>query len=312
MLGMERRGLLFGAILVACLLVGCGGGGSLNGGGGNTQHIYIDDSTNARIARFDDMTGSNWTTVSDTGGHPIQPFGSGGLDMAKDSLGNLYVLDSDNNHIYRSSTFFSDGTVLSYGTSGSGVGQFDSPAKIAIDAQDRIYILDNDNNRIVRIDDLSGTNWVSFGSAGSGVNQFNGAYGLALDSQGRIYIADTFNNRIVRIDDMTGAGWTTLDISFPKSIVDILITPNNKMLMANRNGSVILTDLMSGSNWTEFPADTAQAVAMDAQGRIYVANQNDSILRRYNDMFDPNPVTFGTAGSGDHQFDGPTNIFITP
>src|SRR5258708_6652890 len=72
-----------------------------------------------------------------------------------------------------------------------------------------IYIADGSNGRIIRIDNMTGANWVAFGSVGSGVDKFDDPTDIAIDSIGRIYIVDYFNNRIVRIDDMAGTGWTT-------------------------------------------------------------------------------------------------------
>jgi len=105
----------------------------------------------------------------------------------------------------------------SFGATGSGQNQFDTPGWIALDASGRIYVSDSNNCRIVRIDDMTGAGWVALGTPGSGVNQFNCTSaqmgGIFVDTAGRIFVVDAHNHRIVRMDDMTGAGWTTFGTS---------------------------------------------------------------------------------------------------
>src|SRR5207253_8106308 len=97
--------------------------------------------------------------------------------------------------------------IVFFGSQGTGVGQFNRPEGIALDANGRIYITDNESNRIVRIDDMTGAGWVTFGSLGSGVGQFHQPHDIAIGPTGKIYIMDTTNGRLVRMNDMTGAGW---------------------------------------------------------------------------------------------------------
>jgi streptogramin lyase len=106
---------------------------------------------------------------------------------------------------------------VSYGSLGSGVGQFNKvpdvfkgPQSIFVDQAGKIYIADAGNARIVRIDDLTGKNWMTFGANGDGRGQQKGSVGIFIDSKGRIHLTDPLNNRVIRIDDMSGAGWTTL------------------------------------------------------------------------------------------------------
>ncbi|MCL5055170.1 MAG: hypothetical protein M1169_04405, partial [Firmicutes bacterium] len=67
-----------------------------------------------------------------------------------------------------------------YGHPGGGIGEFNDPRGIALDAKGRIYIADFGNNRIVRIDNMNGRNWVSFGTHGSGIGEFAGPISIAI------------------------------------------------------------------------------------------------------------------------------------
>lgn len=303
----------------ACLALiwGCGGRGGSSSQPPSMSHIYIGDAANGRIVRFNDMTGAGWSekTGAEGGGTPFALNNT--MDVAFDSQGRMYVCDNDNNRVVRFDSFGSVAQI-SFGTSGNGVNQFDSPRRIAIDPQDRIYICDRKNNRVVRIDDMTGTGWTTFGTFGSGQNQLSDPFGIAFDGQGRIYFCDSGNARIVRVDDMTGAGWTVFGttgngVGQLSNPAYIRIVSGNKMLIADKgNNRVVMTDLMASTGWQEFHESEVIAVHMDSTGKIYVVNQNDYVLRRYNDMADTSPVEFGSVGSGTNQFDSPTSVIIGP
>ena len=61
----------------------------------------------------------------------------------------MYVVDSGNNRIQK---FTKDGRFLStWGTTGSGAGEFDMPWGIALDRQGNVYIADWRNDRIQKL-----------------------------------------------------------------------------------------------------------------------------------------------------------------
>jgi hypothetical protein len=106
----------------------------------------------------------------------------------------------------------------SFGTVGSGVGQFASFGWVAVDASNRIYVADAGNRRIVRMDDMNGTNWTALTQSPpvNGVSSsFSSPVAVAVDLAGRIYVADNqyYAPAVVRVDDMTGANWTSLYVS---------------------------------------------------------------------------------------------------
>ena len=162
-----------------------------------------------------------------------------------------------------------------YGTYGSGVGQFTLPRSISVDPTGHIWVLDGGNG-LVRMDDMNGTNWTVVGSAGSGVGQFGAvAAAPAFDSLGRIYVADAVNRWIVRFDDLNFTNWTTLSQSQPVGpyiysfgqLYGVAVDPAGKIYVAN-NTTIVGVDDMTGANWTSigigtFPPNT---IAVDASG----------------------------------------------
>ena len=135
-----------------------------------------------------------------------------GTSFYNSSYSPFYYSDSE--QILRSDDLTGTNQI-SFGSQGSGVGQFYGAYGIALDSAGRIYVADTYNCRVVRIDDMNGTNWTTFGDGicASGQGEFNDPFGIAVDSAGKIYVMDTGNSRLVRIDDMTGTNWTTLAVS---------------------------------------------------------------------------------------------------
>ena len=149
------------------------------------------------------------------------------------SKGNIVVAERGGHCI---SIFNSKGEkIKSFGSQGSGNGQFNSPEGVSVDDGDNILVSDYGNNRIqkvtscgkfiaaVRINHPVGiaihpqskniyvtsysdhciqilnpdlTFSSSFGSRGSGDGQFNAPYGVAFDSTGNVYVVNRDNGRI--------------------------------------------------------------------------------------------------------------------
>src|SRR5256886_13210323 len=148
----------------------------------------------------------------------------------------------------------------SLGTYGSDVGQFNNPSGISIDPAGKIYVMDTGNNQLVRMDDMNGTNWTTLSGIGSGDGQFAQYVApVAFDASGRIYIAATGNRRIVRMDDTSGTNWTTLTqspvigmyiFSFG-SPIGVAVDAAGRIYVADAyQPKVIRVDDMTGSNWT--------------------------------------------------------------
>lgn len=224
----------------------------------------------------------------------------------------IFVADESNNRIVQISNM--DGTGWrSLGASGNGVGQFNSPQRVAVDSLGRIYIADTGNNRIVRVNDISGAGWVAFGSSGAGVGQLAYPNTIAVDAQFRIYVLDYNNNRVIRINDMTGAGWVALGagdcggVCF--GVPNTLTLDLQGRIYIGEGSQVIRLDGMSGSGRTVLETYdgmnpdslvTPAGLAIDWLGRLYLAGETK--LVRFDDMTGAGRVTFLADGSGQGGF----------
>ncbi|HEY83262.1 MAG TPA: 6-bladed beta-propeller [Dehalococcoidia bacterium] len=113
-------------------------------------------------------------------------------DVAVDSLGRIYVSDSNN---YRVQIFDAQGQLLAeLGSGAKEVVGF--PRGIAIEG-DYLYVIDTFSH-LIRVYDLEqgGRQLFTFGQRGVGNGEFNFPNDLAIDAAGRLYIADRENNRI--------------------------------------------------------------------------------------------------------------------
>ena len=106
----------------------------------------------------------------------------------------ILVADSGNQRIQ---VFDMLGHVLStYGSPGSGTGQFSSPQGLAVDRIGRVIVVDQGNNRLV----VLGFDGSEFSHLDSFTAGLNAPTGVAMDAWGHIVVADTGNNRVVVLD----------------------------------------------------------------------------------------------------------------
>ena len=114
--------------------------------------------------------------------------------------GNLWIADGYNDRIQE---FSASGKYLSqFGSEGTGNGQFQYPAGIAIATSGNLWVSDMLNYRIQEFS-ASGTYLSKFGSQGTGNGQFEsgdggneGLYGVTIDANGNLWVPDQNNYRI--------------------------------------------------------------------------------------------------------------------
>jgi DNA-binding beta-propeller fold protein YncE len=202
--------------------------------------------------------------------------------IATDTKGHVIVSSFLQNTVQE---FMSTGTpVFSWGSSGTGNGQFSAPKYIATDGSGNIYVADNGNARVQKFDP-NGNYTLQIGSYGTGNGQFNGPAGLAVDmTNGWIYVQDSNNNRVEKFD-LSGnyiGQWGTFG------------TGNGQFRF------VILGDLSGGPEG---------GLAVDGNGNVYVVDTMNCRIQKF--ASDGTYLTqWGSQGSGDAQFLFPSGIAV--
>lgn len=165
------------------------------GGGGSLRYpvaavsdasgaIYIADVGNAKVMVYEE-NGAYRTSYAVDNGKPVAL-------AINERLGTLYVVDRQRHRVL---AFDKQGQQLfTFGSFGSGNGNFNVPLAIAIGADDKLYVLDSGNFR-VQVFDAKGGFLFKFGDVGDRAGLFANPKGVALDSAGHIYVTDAaFSN----------------------------------------------------------------------------------------------------------------------
>jgi sugar lactone lactonase YvrE len=200
--------------------------------------------------------------------------------IAADEAGNIYVADYGNNRIRKITPGGTVSTFAGSSIAGSedGLGKaatFNHPYGIAVDASGNVYVSDNGGSLIRKI--------TSDGLVSTFIENTS-ATGLATDASGNLYVADAIGNVIVKIT--------------PAGVIDTLA--GDPLSFGAEDGT--------GADAT---FNNPLGVAVDASGNVYVADNNNSTIRKIT----PSKVVSTIAGSGTAGFldaTGTSAVFANP
>jgi sugar lactone lactonase YvrE len=267
-------------------------------------NLYVADSYNNRVLRFNNAAtapnGANADVVlgqvdftSSIQGNPQTQSGmSAPYGLAVDASGNLYVADLLDNRVLR----FNNAATAINGANADGVlGEPDfttysqwctqsrtyQPTGVAVDVSGNLYVADQQNSRVLRFNNaatkanganadgvLGQPDFTTNTRACTQSGMFNNA-GVAVDALGNLYVAEPVNNRVLLFRNAA-------------------LATNG----ANADGVLGQSDFTSnGSATTQSGMSFPFAVAVDASYNLYVADQYNSRVLRFNNLKDiPLPV----------------------
>jgi len=234
-------------------------------------NLYIADTGNNRVRRI--AADGTISTVAGTGIADQAPDGTPATQatlnaptgVAIDGSGGVYVQEADRIlKILGDATIRTvAGAVYASGFNGDGIpaasALLDSPSGIALDAAGNVYISDYDNERVRKvgadgiITTIAGTGAEGFSGNGSATSsQLSGPAGLAADAAGNVYVADGH-----RVRQISPAGKIT---TIAGTGADGFAGDLGPATRAKLNGPL--------------------AVAVDAAGRVYVADTRNNRVRK--------------------------------
>jgi trimeric autotransporter adhesin len=238
-------------------------------------NLFLSDMVNNRIRRVDAETGII-TTVAGNGssGDVVDggPATSASLNwprgLAVDESGNILFADTNNNRLRRVdaktgiiTTVAGNGRSGFGGEGESATSASISPSAVAVDRDGNLFIADAGNHRILRVDGKSGTLNTLAGGGNGGDNGpateaiLAGPSGVATDNSGNVFIAEEVSGRIRRID--------------ATSSVITTVAGNGTETFSGDGGPATAAGL-----------GQASAVAVDAQGDLFIADPMDGRIRR--------------------------------
>lgn len=182
------------------------------------------------------------------------------------------------------------------------VATWGQPWGMATDTNGNIWVTENYNSRVrmitsdfqlvySRVGSSACPAAAGYKDAAGSQAQFNGPTGIAVGPDNKIYVADMLNNCIRKIDPFSNAGNS-------QSVT---------LLAGSTSGASGYSDATGGAALFDFPMD----IAVDKNGNVYVADQNNNCIRKIT----PAGVvsTFaGSTTSGYKDGQGAAAQFATP
>jgi sugar lactone lactonase YvrE len=240
-------------------------------------------------------------------------------DVAVTSAGTVYAAEPSNNRV---EMFDSNGGPLgSFGTQGSGDGEFQANYGIGVDPGGTVvYVADTYNYRIQKFSS-NGAYLGKWGSYGTGPGEFDQPTGVAVDSAGNVYVADYINDRIQKftsggsfITQWGGVGSGPSNLDRPQDVavgtdnnVYVADEENHRVQKFDANGTPLARWGSQGTGDGQF--NTTLGIATDASNNVYVSDQILDRVQKFSST-----GTFlgkvGSAGSGPGEFSSPWGIGV--
>jgi DNA-binding beta-propeller fold protein YncE len=184
---------------------------------------------------------------------------------------------------------------LSFGSLGTGDGQFQEPTDVAVDADGAAYVTDDRTDEIVKFN--AAHNFVTRFTPDDGAQPvFDVPYGIVLDAAGALYASSysfgyiwvlASNGHVTRrlghgtgsgVGQFSGAAKVALDRSGRHVYV---ADPGNDRIQAFSSTDGALYTAFGGHGSGDGQFDHPQGVAVDCQGNIYVADTGNHRIQKF-------------------------------
>lgn len=211
--------------------------------------------------------------------------------------------------------------VSSFGSFGSGNGQFRKPTGMARDAKGNLWVLDWSDQRVEKFNQ-AGEFQFAFGSNGTKNGQLYDPNGIAIDGEGHIWVVDWAGGGRVQEFSESGKYMTSFgkegtgdgEFKLPEAITfdskgNIWVADccDGRIQEFTNKGKFIkkigVHGTAEGQIWSPL------GIAFDATGNLWVADFGNKRIEEFTEE-GKFIKEFGTKGSGDGQFNGPGALSI--
>ena len=242
-------------------------------------------------------------------GGPIKPNG-----VATDSSGNVYVADAKNHAIVklaRNGSF-----ITSWGSYGSGPGQFVSPEGIALDTSGDVFVSDSVNNNVQKFTNAGG--FVASWNSWNKTRVLNQPLGIGVNSTGFVYVVDAgdklvqvYRNNGTYLSSFGGSGSTPGKFLSPFGVT---VGPTNVYVTDNSLQSGNITEFTETGAfvcaWGATNLGEPAMLAVDSSSNVYVADNFYGDIVKFSPCSNKPLWQSGSIGSGPGQFNGPVGVAL--
>jgi RHS repeat-associated protein len=205
----------------------------------------------------------------------------------------------------------------SFGTSGTGNGQFAHPGDVAIDAKGNLWVADVSNDRLQEFNE-KGEFTKTFGTSGTGNGQFASPKSIAFTANGNFWVADAGNNRLEQFNEkgeflkaVGSSGSGNGQFSGPEGIaidakgnIWVADTYNYRVQELNEKGEFLKVVNPSGLGAIE-----PTGLDVGPGGNVWVSDWAGNRVVEFNEGGEL-VRQFGTEGAGNGQFNRPDAITV--